>query len=89
MKCQYQNCNQPVTDDNTGALCPWHLDLEVLADYLQERGRPVTLETLRHLIDLGLSRCGSFVITPDDLPALITPEFARKYEMAEGVAVCT
>lgn len=81
MKCQYQNCDQPVTDDNTGSLCAWHLDLEVLADHLLERGQPVTLEALRYLINLGLSRGGSFVITPDDLPGLVTPEFARKYEI--------
>lgn len=81
MKCQYQNCNQPVTDDNTGCLCPWHLDLEVLADHLQERGQPVTFEALCLLISLGLSRGGAFVICPDDLPGLITPEFARKYEV--------
>lgn len=79
MKCQY--CNQIVTDDNTGALCPWHLDLEVLADYLKENETPVTVPALAWLINLGLSRGGSFVIALDDLESLITPEFARKYEI--------
>ena len=77
MNCQY--CNQPVTDDNTGVLCAFHLDLEVLAEALQDQNRPVTIPNLITLIALGLSRGGSFVITPDDLPRLITPELAQKY----------
>jgi hypothetical protein len=79
------HCNQLVTDDNAGQLCPWHLDLEVLAETLQERRQPVTLESLTALIRLGLSRGGSFVIVPDDLPSLITPALAEKYGIVEAV----
>jgi hypothetical protein len=86
MNCQY--CNQPVTDDNTGALCAFHLDLEVLAEALQDQGRPEMVTGLIALINLGLSRGGSLVIVPSDLPWLITPELAQKYEMEpEGVEV--
>lgn len=83
MKCQY--CNNTVTDPNTGALCAFHLDLEVLAECLQDNNQPVTIEALIKLIQLGLSRGGSFVIAPSDLSELITQEFAQKYEM--GVMV--
>ncbi len=85
MKCIY--CNRSVTDDNTGSLCAFHLDLEVLADFLVERGLPVTLAALCALIEMGAKKGGIFVVTPDDLAGLITSEFARKYEMAEGVGV--
>lgn len=83
MKCQY--CENSVTDPNTGALCPWHLDLEVMADYLLDHNQPVTLKALTALIDLGTKRGGSFVIASGDLPSLITQEFTEKYQMAMPV----
>lgn len=79
MKCLY--CDRTVTDDSTGSLCPWHLDLDVLVDCLKDNRKPVTIKNLYALIQLGLSRGGSFVIVPADLSGLITPELAEKYQI--------
>lgn len=75
--CKY--CDRPITDQ--GDLCAWHLDLEVLIDYLKDKKQSVTITALALLITVCLSRKSSLVVTLDDLDELITPEFAGAYEI--------
>lgn len=79
MKCQF--CELNALGQTEPALCEKHLDLAVLAEYLSEHERPVTVETVTELLAVCRANGGLLALEPAEVAGLLSAEFARNYEV--------
>lgn len=79
MTCKF--CQKPAVSNVVPPMCEEHLDLAVLAEFLDSQGQPVTAENIRDLLDKCQDNDGQLSITAGDVETLMAGEFASKYQM--------
>lgn len=84
MECEH--CDIPAIANTYPPLCPLHLDLVVLIEYLENKGQPLTPEVVGTTLRLAKANGGAWTLTEEKvielLPAFLAKRQGRPVEQS-------
>lgn len=84
MKCTIPNCTEWAVGDSVPPLCPVHLDLDCLVEFVLSRKEPLTLDAVQKHFEMAASNSAMWVVTKEQIAETL-PGFlaARGLELVE------
>lgn len=59
-------------------VCPVHLDLVILVEWLESRHKPVTVATVQKTLAQAMANAGEWTLVADQIPALLPALLEQK-----------
>ena len=69
--CTY--CTRPALANVDPPLCERHLDIAIIAEYLADRGQPVTVDTVTAKLRRCYENHGALTAQPEEVETLLRP----------------
>lgn len=79
MKCTIPDCPEFAAGDTTPPLCPVHLDLDILVDFIRARGEVVNAKSVSLYLKMAQSNSANWELTAAQIEPLLPGLLAARY----------